>query len=157
MTLGSHKDVAVLGWLDSQGWQVYLSVFQQFSNFNADRPFLWFALFHGTWTVFSKSLWHLLQLDERSYSSWMRDVVEGWKWNHSRENVSQRTQWGSCKSQCYSYRVNAITRGKNPPGYSFWKPVLSVQQRAWIQVITFRHKREGAWNRVSWTDPFMSM
>lgn len=48
MTLGSHKDVAVLGWLDSQGWQVYLSVFQRFSNFNADRPFLWFALFHGT-------------------------------------------------------------------------------------------------------------
>lgn len=99
MNLGSHKDVAVLGWLDSHGWHVYLSVFQGFCNLNANRPFLWFALFHGIWAVFSKSLWHLFQLDERSYSSWRRDLVEGWKLKQTREKASQRTQWGSWKSQ----------------------------------------------------------
>lgn len=98
MSLGSPKDAAELGWLDSHGWHVYLSVFPGFCNLTANRPFLWFALFHGISTVFSKSLWHLFQLDERSCSSWMRGLVQGWKLKHTRENASQRTQWGSWKS-----------------------------------------------------------
>lgn len=134
------------------------NVFQWFCNFNANRPFLWFALLYGTWTVFYKSFWHVFQLDKRSYSSWMRELIESWKPKHIGENASQRTQCEWCWSQ-YTIATGLILLlgVMNSECCSFLIPIFSEQWSAWVKVIKRKHKIEGAWNRISWANPYMYM